>query len=288
MSCHPSRVVIQKRAARAQRLGQELAAVRSTVVLKMNSRQKKLHRPVEILGLCRGMPASQTAMPVRQILPRSRPPPRHPKNPAASRQRNQAISNRVHHQLRCLVNPERVHNIGAVHRDGVRAQLQSAAISLFDFPATIMLQNLQLPHRQSRIRARPSATSGFTSCGSRTVLPSATPFTAFQFQIHRILQNISARACLQRLPNQRVLRMHAQHQDRRVGHARANLPRSLDPADPGSAQSITVTRGFSSIASFTASFPSSRFADHLDPSDRPPASGEIPCAPAYGRPPAAR
>ena len=108
---------------------------------------------------------------------------------------------------------------------------RSAAISLFDFPATMCCKT------SSSRAVKPRFALAFQrlrlhQLRIETVFPSATPLTAFdQIQIHRIFQNISARARFQRLANQRVFRMHAQHQNRRVGPFRANLPRCFDAAD---------------------------------------------------------
>ena len=70
--------------------------------------------------------------------------------------------------------------------------------------------------------------------GSSTVSPAATRLTARrQVEVERVLEHVAARAGFERLPHQRVLAVHAEHQDRDVGLARAGSRASPQPARAG-------------------------------------------------------
>jgi len=70
---------------------------------------------------------------------------------AASRQAHQSIPNRIHHKFCRLVNPQPLHNVCAMHRHRIRAQLQFARNLFIRFSRHNMLQNLQLPRGQPKI-----------------------------------------------------------------------------------------------------------------------------------------
>ena len=116
-------VVVEKRAARAQRFRKQFAAVRAAVVLEVKAR---LRRDV-------GEPEAERRRPPSRSHPRqsaATPTPRALRrnawqgSPAASRQIHQAVPDRVDHQLRGLVNSQSVHDVRAMHGDGIRAQIQ--------------------------------------------------------------------------------------------------------------------------------------------------------------------
>ena len=54
-----------------------------------------------------------------------------------------------------------------------------------------------------------------------------------EIQIDRALQDVTARARLERLPDERVLRVHAQDDDLRVGSVAQDRPRRGDAVHPG-------------------------------------------------------
>ncbi len=288
MSCQPSRVVIQKRAARTQRFRQQFAAVRPAVVLKVNSRRdvtstkRKPIGPAVHAGTAAHPPGIS---PRRQLQHRKRSLT---EIPGASWQSDQAIADRVHHQLRRLVDSQRIHDVRAMHRQPYsRSDSAPLAISLFDFPATICCR-ISSSRSVSRI-AFALQCSGPPICGSNTILPSATCLDgADQVQIHRIFQHVAARARLHRLPDQSVFGVHAQHQNRRSPDFLRRICRVASmPLNRGSAQSITITFGRSSSArDSTASMPSLASPTTCNRRfvlQHPP---ESLAAPTRGRPPA--
>ena len=123
MSCQPSRVVVEKGAAGAQRLGQKLAAVGAAVVLKLNAGrggdvdEAEPGRDAER----RAAGAAQSAAELRTPTP---DPPPAQEMTGGSRDVHQPVADRVDHEFGGLVDAERVHDVGAVHRDGVGAEIE--------------------------------------------------------------------------------------------------------------------------------------------------------------------
>ena len=89
-----------------------------------------------------------------------------------------------------------------------------AAISLFDFPSTISCRT------SSSRGVRPWFALAFQATGRVRQLRIEHGFSGShaldggaQVEIHGVLEHVAARAGFERLPHQRVLGMHAQHQD---------------------------------------------------------------------------
>ena len=133
-----------------------------------------------------------------------------------------------------------------------------AAMSRLDMTRADQLQHLELARRQAvvalafeRRRAR-RAHAGIEDRLAGRDLPDR----GRQIEIQRVLEHVAARAGLERLPDERFLGVHAQHQDgARSTRARESRRVATRPLVPGIAQSITMTAGLSAAASAIASSP---------------------------------
>ena len=94
----------------------------------------------------------------------------------ASRDAHQTVADGVDHQFRRIVNFQRLHQIRAMHGDGVGAQAEDRGDLLVRFPVHDQLQHFEFARGQRRA---PSLSSGASpSRGSSTSTPAATCFTA--------------------------------------------------------------------------------------------------------------
>ena len=94
-----------------------------------------------------------------------------------------------------------------------------------------------------------------------------------EIEIERVLEHVAARAGVHRLAHERLLRVHAEHQDRRVGEpredARASPPARWSPASRIHDDDVRLELAASAIASS----PSAGLADDDDRRDRLRAAG---------------
>ena len=90
---------------------------------------------------------------------------------------DQPVLQRVDDELRGLVDAERVHDVGAMHGDGVGAQLELDGDLLVRKAVANQLQDLELARRETTVAFTGSG-SGRTTAGSRTCSPAATRLTA--------------------------------------------------------------------------------------------------------------
>ena len=70
--------------------------------------------------------------------------------------------------------------------------------------------------------------------GSSTVSPAATRLTAdAEIEVERVLQDVSARTGIERLRHERLLGVHAEHEDRDVAAGLEDAPRRDEAARAG-------------------------------------------------------
>ena len=175
-----------------------------------------------------------------------------------------------------------------MHRDRVRAQTQIGRDFLVRFPVHDHAARFRVRAPSAPDSRSPFSASGFANCGSRTVLPAATPLHRFRPNPDpsRFSKYIRARrhpapgapACLRNAYS-------ASESPRRQHFARICRVASM-PLMPGNAQSITMTRGFSCERQLHRFVAVARFADHVIVGlvfEHPAKSA---CAPASDRPPA--
>ena len=153
-------VVIEERAARPQCFGQKLGAVRAAVVPELDAGRGR-----DVLQPKAGGAGARGERPRRPS-----------EMSAGSRDAHQPVANRVDHQLGGIVDAERLHDIGAMDGDGVRAEAQQDRDVLVRFAVDDELQHFQFARWSARARRSPSA--GSARRGSRTLSPAATCLTA--------------------------------------------------------------------------------------------------------------
>ena len=144
-------VVIQEGAPGAERFRQELAAVCAAVVRECDARRRRSRLSGESRAPVRPAPPATTR---RQALARaeSRAARRTGRRGTSggSRQVHQAVADGVDDELGGLVDPERVHDVGAVHGDRVDAQLERGGDLAVGLAVADELQHLQLARCQDR------------------------------------------------------------------------------------------------------------------------------------------
>ena len=66
-----------------------------------------------------------------------------PGKSAGSRQIHQPVSNRVHHEFGSFVNSKTIHDVGAMHGDGIHTELEFRGNFLVGFAGDDVLQNFE-------------------------------------------------------------------------------------------------------------------------------------------------
>ena len=149
--------------------------------------------------------------------------------------------------------------------DGVDAQIELRRDLAVRLPVADQLQHFELARGEAVIRARPSRPAGARHARIEHRLAGRHPLDGRrQVEIERVLQDVAARAGVERLPHQRVLGVHAEHQDRDVGRVARICRVAARPLVPGIAQSITTTRGFRRGGQADRFVAVAGFADHDD------------------------
>ena len=95
-----------------------------------------------------------------------------------------------------------------------------AAISRFDLPVADQLQHLELARGQRAVRSPVERRRRSTRRIEHRLAGGDALDRGREVQVERVLQDVAARAGLHRLPHQRLLGVHAEHQDRRRPAAR--------------------------------------------------------------------
>ena len=133
MSCQPSRVVVEERAAGAERFGQQLAAVGAAVVAEL-----KAGRGGDVDQAEAGSAEAAHAQSAPKQTPRPQPTSRADataqKVRAGSRQIHQSVADGVDHEFGGLVDAQRVHDVGAMDGDGVGAEFERRGDFLVRLP----------------------------------------------------------------------------------------------------------------------------------------------------------
>ena len=131
------------------------------------------------------------------------------------------------------MNPQGVHDVRAVNRDRVRAQFEHRRDLFIRFAVNNHLQYFQLPLRERRaalsFQHRTLLDCRIENRFSCSYLADRGP----KFEVHRVLEDVSSGAGLDRLPHPCALRMHAQHENRSVRRIFNNLSRSLQTVHAG-------------------------------------------------------
>ena len=145
-------------------------------------------------------------------------------------QRHQAVGDRVDDQLGGLVDAERVHDVGAVDRHRVDAEIELLGDLAVRKAGADVLQHLELARRQP-VTALALERRLFRHARIEHRLAGRDfPHGRREVEIERVLQDVAARARVERLAHQRVLRMHAEHEDGDLRVVAEDLPRGDETA----------------------------------------------------------
>src|ERR1019366_10092867 len=125
-----------------------------------------------------------------------------------SRKINQPVADRVDDQLGGLVGSQSVHHVGAMYSYGIGAEVERGRNLFIGLAIDDHLQNFEFA------RSKPGAAAALER--GRTLELGVehrlavrdSPDGGAQLQVNRIFQYIAARTGLERLPHQRLLRMH--------------------------------------------------------------------------------
>ena len=171
-SCQPSRVVVEKGASRAQRLGQEFLTKSAAVMLEQEPRAPRSRRPAETTG-CACAPMASGP---RRCGRRWRRPAAVIRNSRRFIARRPGRDGSRRRRLGGLVKAERIHDVRAVHRH-VLALSQLHGNLAIRQPVAYQLQHFQLTHVSGSASRSPFSAAG-RQPGSTTVSPAATRLTA--------------------------------------------------------------------------------------------------------------
>src|SRR6266550_4384084 len=118
-----------------------------------------------------------------------------------SRDVYQPVSDRVDHQLGGLVDPEGVHDIGAMNRHCIRTEAELVGNLLVGFAFHNQLQDLEFAGSKSgaalALQGGRSGHGGVENSFSR----SHPSYSDGEFELHRTLEDVSASARVERLTN---------------------------------------------------------------------------------------
>src|SRR5215204_2859940 len=164
----------------------------------------------------------------RQTAPRRRRTAPGTRGVSGSQWIDEPVLQRVDDELRRLMYTECVHDVRAMNGDGVGAEIQLRGNLLVREAIADQLQDLELARRQSSI-AFTGQRVGLDQRGIDHLFAGGDAFDrGGEIELEGILQDIAACAGLQRLANQRFLRVHAQHDDRGLRMSGENGPCSFE------------------------------------------------------------
>src|SRR5262245_10164336 len=176
-----------------------------------------------------------TAVPVPRWCPATppwlprRPPPRSGTR-AGSSHDDQAVLQRVDHQFGGFVQAQRIHDVRAMHRYRVDAEIERRG----DLPVrqTIanQLQDFELAYGQAMVIALQGGRSIERRIDDRLAGGDALD-GGDEVEIDRALEDVAARSRRERLADEGFLRMHAEHQHRRVWRLGQDLTHRFE-SDP--------------------------------------------------------
>ena len=124
---------------------------------------------------------------------------------------------------------QRIHDIGAMDGDRVCAQFELRRDFFIRFALADQLQDFNFARRQSRV-----ALTLQRFLFRKLVVEHSFPVhdatnRCAQFQIHRVLQHVTARAGIERLPHPGFFSVHAEHQYERIGSRLQDFSGGLKP-----------------------------------------------------------
>src|SRR5579883_3512144 len=149
-------------------------------------------------------------------------------NRGASRKVHQPVANGVDDEFGRFVDSEGVHDIGAVNGNGVDAEIELGGDFLVGFARDDVLEDFEFARREAGV------TLALKIAGARDLrIEQGFSFGNLldggdQVEIHGIFQNVATRAGLERLADQRVFGMHAEHENGDVREFREDAARGFD------------------------------------------------------------
>src|SRR5579864_731402 len=148
-----------------------------------------------------------------------------------SRNVYQPIANGINHEFGGLVYSQRIHDIGAMHGNGIHAEVKLRGNLFIRFAIADQLQDLDFACCQPRI---PFAFQVFF--GRKGRIEHGLPihdaaYRRSQLEVNRVLEHVTARARIHRLAHPGVFGVHAEHKNKSVGRKCQNLSCRLQAVD---------------------------------------------------------
>src|ERR1700686_2179658 len=151
----------------------------------------------------------------------------------ASRKINQPVADRVDNQLGGLVDSQSVHHVGTVDGDGVRAKVEGGRNLLVGLAIHDHLQHFEFAWGKRGVALAFEWSRALELGIEYSFAVRDSPDGSAQLQVHSIFQDVAARASLECLPHQSLLRMHTEHEHQRLRMLGKNLTRGFQPVHPG-------------------------------------------------------
>ena len=151
---------------------------------------------------------------------------------------HEALLHGEQHELRRLVDAERAHQVRAVHRDGVHAEVEHHGDLLVRLAVRDELQDLLLALRQPVVRVVRSferagldrADEDARELGAEVLLAGRDRADrARQVGLDRVLQDVALHARVERVPHVLLVGVHAEDQDAARGPLLQHLDRRVQP-----------------------------------------------------------
>src|SRR5579864_4057262 len=152
-------------------------------------------------------------------------------NRGASRKSHQTIFDRVDDQLRGFVKAESVHDVGAMDGNGVDAEAEFGGNFLVGFAGDNVLEDFELARSEAGVAlALEIAGEGDLRIENGFALGDFLD-GGDEVEIHGVFENVAAGAGFERLADERVFGMHAEHEDGDVGKFGMDAAGGFDAVD---------------------------------------------------------